>query len=119
MTTVHPNRSLISSESVEGTDVYGVGGDKIGSIDHLMIDKPTGKVAYAVMSFGGFLGLGHSHYPIPWTMLRYNTQREGYEAAITEAQLKDAPEFTDDSWQSRDWEAKTHQHYRVQPYWGP
>lgn len=118
MASAHPNRSLISSETVKGTDVYGVGGDKIGEIDHLMIDKPTGKVAYAVMSFGGFLGLGHSHYPIPWGMLKYNTQREGYEAAISETQLKDAPQFTDDVWTSRDWETRTHQHYRVPPYSG-
>ena len=65
MGSAHPNISLISSETVQGTDVYGVGGDKIGEIDHLMIDKPTGKVAYAVMSFGGFLGLGVSGGPPP------------------------------------------------------
>ena len=64
--TAHPNHQLISSEDVEGTNVYDMKGTTIGEIDHLMIDKISGRVTYAVMSFGGFLGLGHSHYPIPW-----------------------------------------------------
>ncbi len=63
-TTVHPNHQLISSEDVEGANVYGLDDGKIGEIDHLMIDKVSGRVVYAVMSFGGFLGLGHSHYPL-------------------------------------------------------
>ena len=63
--TAHPDRRLISSEDVQGTDVYGIGDKAIGQIDHLLIEKISGRVAYAVMSFGGFLGLAHSHYPIP------------------------------------------------------
>ena len=62
--TAHPNPNLISSEDVEGTNVFGPHEAQIGEIDHLMIDKISGRVTYAVMSFGGFLGLGHSHYPI-------------------------------------------------------
>ena len=116
-TTVHPNRQLISSADVEGTDVYGPGDDKVGEIDHLMIDKLSGRVTYAVMSFGGFLGLGHSHYPIPWAALKYDTALEGYRTGITEQQLKDAPAFSDDSWADRDWETRTHRHYGVSPYW--
>ena len=65
--TAHPDRRLISSEDVQGTDVYGIGDEAIGAIDHLLIEKISGRVAYAVMSFGGFLGLTHSHYPIPWS----------------------------------------------------
>ena len=76
--TVHPNHQLISSEDVEGTSVYSPGREEIGSIDHLMIDKRSGKISYAVMSFGGFLGLGHSHYPIPWSALRYDKVAEGF-----------------------------------------
>ena len=71
--TAHPNRALISSEDVQGTEVYGVGDEAIGEIDHLLIEKVSGRVAYAVMSFGGFLGLAHSHYPIPWAALKYDT----------------------------------------------
>jgi sporulation protein YlmC with PRC-barrel domain len=115
--TVHPNRQLISSEDVEGTNVYDTEGNKVGDIDHLMIDKTSGRVTYAVMSFGGFLGLGHSHYPIPWPALKYDTQLNGYVTGITEKQLQDAPAFSDDSWADRNWEVQTHKHYNVAPYW--
>ena len=115
--TAHPNRQLISSEDVQGTEVYGLGEEKVGEIDHLMIDKLSGRVIYAVMSFGGFLGLGHSHYPLPWAALKYDTGLEGYRTGITEQQLKDAPEFSDDSWSDRAWETSTHRHYGVKPYW--
>jgi len=115
--TIHPNRQLISSEDVEGTAVYGAGEQKIGSVDHLMIDKQSGRVAYAVISFGGFLGLGHSHYPVPWGALTYDTSLEGFRTGITEQQLRDAPEFSDDSWGDRDWEMRTHKHYTAPYYW--
>jgi hypothetical protein len=83
-----------------------------------MIDKVSGRVAFAVMSFGGFLGLGHSHYPIPWGALTYDTGLDGYKANVTEAQLRDAPEFSDDSWAAdRDWQRQTYSHYNVEPYW--
>jgi hypothetical protein len=98
--------------------VYGVGDEAIGEIDHLLIEKVSGRVSYAVMSFGGFLGLGHSHYPIPWSALKYDTALGGYRTGITEGQLRDAPEFSDDSWEDRDWETRTHEHYGASPYWG-
>jgi sporulation protein YlmC with PRC-barrel domain len=115
--TVHPNHSLISSEDVEGTKVYDTKGAKIGDIDHLMIDKVSGRVTYAVMSFGGFLGLGHSHYPVPWGALKYDQKLEGYVSGITENQLKDAPQFSDDSWGDRNWETNVHKHYGAPFYW--
>jgi hypothetical protein len=115
--TAHPDHRLISSEDVEGTEVYGVGDDKVGEIDHLIIDKLSGRVIYAVMSFGGFLGLGHSHYPVPWAALKYDTSLNGFRTGITEQQLRDAPEFSDDSWTDRNWETDTHRHYGVTPYW--
>lgn len=115
--TVHPNHNLISSEDVEGTTVYGADGTQVGEIDHLMIDKKSGRITYAVMSFGGFLGLGHSHYPVPWGLLTYDTSLGGYRTDITEQQLRDAPAFSDDSWGDRDWETRTHHHYNVPTYW--
>jgi hypothetical protein len=69
-----------------------------------MIDKVSGNVRYAVMSIGGFMGLGHSHYLLPWNAIRYDRAREGYMTNVTEDQLKDAPELSDDSWSDRDWE---------------
>ena len=115
--TAHPDRRVISSEDVQGTDVYGVGDEAIGQIDHLLIEKVSGRIAYAVMSFGGFLGLGHSHYPIPWSALKYDTGLGGYRTGITQSQLNDAPEFSDDSWEDRDWETRTHEHYGAPIYW--
>ena len=115
--TQHPNHQLISSEDVEDTEVYDATGKNIGEVDHLMIDKASGRVAYAVISFGGFLGLGHSHYPVPWGALKYDTSLGGFRTNVTEQQLKDAPEFSDDSWGDRNWETRTHQHYNAQYYW--
>lgn len=115
--TQHPDRQLISSEDVEGTNVYGAGDAKVGEIDHLMIDKVSGRVTYAVMSFGGFLGLGHSHYPVPWAALKYDPSIGGYRTGITEQQLQDAPAFSDDAFGDRDWEVRTHKHYGAPQYW--
>jgi PRC-barrel domain protein len=115
--TVHPNHKLISSEDVEGTNVYSAGGKNIGEIDHLLIDKLSGRVAYAVISFGGFLGLGHSHYPVPWSALKYDVNLDGYVTGITEAQLKDAPAFSDDAWGDRNLETQVHKHYGAPSYW--
>jgi hypothetical protein len=108
--------SLIGSDKVEGTAVYRPNGDKVGVIERIMIDKLSGKVAYAVMSFGGFLGLGHDHYPIPWSLLTYNTQLQGYEVNITDDQLKGAPRFTRDhpwNWDDTDRSRRVHDYYGV------
>ena len=64
--------SLIGSDKVEGTAVYGANDTKIGSIERVMIDKKSGRVSYAVLSFGGFLGIGDDHYPLPWQSLKYD-----------------------------------------------
>lgn len=117
MASANPDFSLVSSEDVAGATVFDRLGNELGEIDHLMIDKVSGRVRYAVMSFGGFLGLGHSHYPLPWNSLTYDGEREGYVADIVEQQLQDAPEFSDDSWSDRDWEKRVHDHYRARPYW--
>src|SRR5215218_11418070 len=91
---------LIGSDKVEGTNVYRSKGEKIGQIERVMIDKITGKVAYAVMSFGGFLGLGEDYYPVPWSLLTYNQRLGGYEVNISEEQLRGAPKFSEDE----DWD---------------
>ena len=93
--------NLIGSDKVEGTPVYRPNGDSIGQIERVMIDKLSGKVAYAVMSFGGFLGMGEDYYPLPWSVLTYNPSLGGYEVNITEQQLKNAPKYSrHESW---DW----------------
>ena len=84
-TTVDDRRetvSLIGSDKVEGTAVYGADDNKIGSVQRIMIDKVSGKAAYAVISFGGFLGLGEDYYPMPWPNLKYDTRLGGYRVGV-------------------------------------
>lgn len=87
---------VISSDKVEGTAVYSNAGDKLGSIDDLMIDKRSGQVKFAVLEFGGFLGMGTDRYPIPWRVLKYEPRLEGYVVPIEKARLENAPKYQDD-----------------------
>jgi hypothetical protein len=103
-TSVRETHSLIGSDKVQGTSVYRSNGEKVGSVDRVMIDKISGKVSYAVMSFGGFMGIGEDYYPLPWKLLTYNPQLEGYEVNIAETQLKGAPKYsTHETW---DWSTR-------------
>ena len=97
VTETRETGSLIGSDKVEGTAVYGANDTKIGSIERVMIDKMSGKVSYAVLSFGGFLGIGDDHYPLPWQSLKYDTNLGGYRTGITESQLKGAPKYGNDN----------------------
>jgi hypothetical protein len=107
--------SLIGSDKVQGTAVYHSNGDKVGTIERVMIDKIGGKVAFAVMSFGGFMGIGQDYYPLPWNLLTYNPQLEGYEVNIGEEQLKSAPRYsTHETW---DWNTPTRVR-SIDDYWG-
>jgi PRC-barrel domain len=91
--------NLIGSDKVEGTAVYGADNQKIGSIERVMIDKISGRVSYAVLGFGGFLGIGDDHYPLPWQSLKYDTGLGGYITGITLKQLEGAPKYgNDNSW---------------------
>lgn len=85
--------NLISSDKVDGTAVYATDGEKLGHIDHLMIGKRSGRVEYAIMSFGGFLGIGESYHPVPWEALDYDTAKGGYVASIDKERLKIAPHY--------------------------
>jgi hypothetical protein len=106
--------NLIASDRVTGTAVRRSNGDTIGTIERLMIEKTSGKVAYAVMSFGGVLGLGEDHHTLPWHVLTYNTELDAYEINLTDEQLRDAPartaRGTDPSYE-RDWEDHVHQYF--------
>jgi hypothetical protein len=104
---------------VEGTPVYRSNGDEAGRVERVMIDKISGKVAYAVMSFGGFMGIGDDYYPLPWSVLTYNPRLDGYEVNILEPQLKGAPYYGKQSW---DWAdrargQKVYDYYGVTPDW--
>jgi hypothetical protein len=114
-------KPLIESDRVEGTTVYDQKGNNVGSIKRLMIEKIGGRVAYAVMSFGGFLGMGSEEHAIPWSKLTYDTSLGGYRTDITESQLRGAPAFSRDrAWDSsdRNQERELHDYYRAPYYWG-
>jgi hypothetical protein len=117
---VTTGKPLIESDRVEGTTVYDPQGKNIGSIKRLMIEKISGRVAYAVMSFGGFLGMGEEEHSIPWSKLTYDTNLGGYRTDITEDQLRGAPAFTRDrswDWSDRQRERELHDYYRTRYYW--
>jgi PRC-barrel domain len=120
MDAVQETGSLIASDKVQGTSVYNTAGDELGSIHDLMIDKPSGKVAYAVMSFGGFLGIGNQYHPLPWSILKYDTNRGGYVIHLDKQRLQGGPSYEVDQnpdWGDRDYETKIHDYYGVGPYW--
>lgn len=89
--------TLIGSDKVEGTAVYGMDRNRIGSIERVMIDKVSGRVSYAVLGFGGVLGLGSDHYPLPWQSLKYDTALGGYVTGVTAKDLHDAPRYAEQS----------------------
>lgn len=109
---------VISSERVEGTKVYNDTGDKLGSIDELIIDKRSGHVRYAVLEFGGFLGMGTDRYPLPWDMLKYDTSRDGYVVPLDKARLEGAPRYTEDTPPAYDddYRRSVHDYYGVTYY---
>jgi hypothetical protein len=100
-TEARETAGLIGSDKVEGTPVYDAKGEKIGSIERVMINKRSGQVAYAVLRFGGILGIGSDYYPIPWSSLKYDTDLGGYRLDLTQEQLQGAPSYAGDNW---DWE---------------
>jgi len=114
------SQPLIASDRVEGTTVYSPDGKSIGSIRRLMIEKVGGKIAYAVMSFGGFLGLGSEEYTIPWNKLKYDTALGGYRTDVTEEQLRGSPTFyrsKDYDWSDRNRERELYDYWRAPYYW--
>lgn len=116
MDAVRETSSLIAADKVNGTYVFNAQGDRVGEINDLMIDKRSGQVAYAIMSFGGFLGVGNSYHPLPWSLLNYNTNLGGYVVDIEQSQLEDAPSYeagTEPAWGDPEYERKLQDFYGV------
>jgi len=94
---VNETNRLIASDKVEGTAVYDKSQQRLGSIHNVMLDKYSGQqVAYAVISFGGFLGIGERYHPVPWKKLTYDTVVGGYVVELTRSQLENAPHYAAD-----------------------
>jgi hypothetical protein len=89
---------LISSEKVAGSSVENTNGERLGQIEEIMIDKISGRVGYAVLKYGSFLGMGGKLFALPWEVLKYDTRRDAYVIGIPEERLKNAPSFDSRTW---------------------
>jgi hypothetical protein len=116
---IKETHDLIASDKVEGTKVYGSDKKHIGSIERVIIEKRSGRVAYAVLGFGGFLGLGEDHYPLPWAKLTYDENLGGYRTDVTRDQVDRAPKYRGN--EEYDWNEengrRVYDYYGVPPYW--
>ena len=117
--TSHTSGNLIAAEKVSGTNVYNLAGEKLGTVEDIMIDKVSGHAIYAVMSFGSFLGMGGKHHPLPWATLKYDTHKGGYVVNLDKKLLEGAPTYDDSSpfkW-TPDYGRKVDSYYKVPGYW--
>ena len=87
------DHTLITAHRVTDTPVFNLEGKRIGRIEDLSIDKTSGQVRYALLSFGGFLGIGERYHPLPWSVLDYDTEKNGYVLPLNKAQLENAPSY--------------------------
>ena len=118
--TANPSGHLIAAKQVQGTTVYNVAREKLGSVEDVMIDKSSGRIAYAILSFGGFLGIGDRYYPLPWEKLRYDTEMNGYVVDIDRDVLEGAPSYTDEAtaeWNDDAWARGVYAYYGAHPFW--
>jgi sporulation protein YlmC with PRC-barrel domain len=107
---------LIAASRVNGTTVYDGTGEKLGSVYDIMLDKNSGKVDYAIMSFGGFLGVGERYHPLPWDHLTYDDSKGGYVVNVDRTQLEGAPSYSaDDDY----WTTDPGYGQRIDDYYGP
>ena len=107
---------LIASDKVEGTAVYNRQGERLGSVYNFMVDKRSGQVEYAVLSFGGFLGIGDSWHPLPWKALTYDTSLGGYVVDLDKDRLQRAPSYTASD--NPDWDDPGYSR-RIDDFYGP
>jgi len=110
----------MAADTLAGDNVVNAAGESLGEIDRIMIDVPSGKVAYAVLSFGGFLGMGDKLFAIPWSALTLDTDNKRFILDVDKGKLKAAPGFDKDHWPSMaedSWAISVHRFYGVEPYW--
>src|SRR3546814_636637 len=120
-TVVDDAHELISSRRVEGTPVYDRQDERLGESRSAMIEKKSGKVADAVLSFGGFLGMKEHVHPVPWEMLTYDVDMDAYLVDLTRDQLKNAPTLgLDEADRPRDcqYDEEVSGYYGTMPWWG-
>ncbi|HMO43934.1 MAG TPA: PRC-barrel domain-containing protein [Phenylobacterium sp.] len=87
---------LIAADKVEGVSVYNTAGEKLGSVGNIFIDKLSGQAEFATLAFGGMLGMGEKHYPLPWSVLTYDTGQDGFVVDLAKETLQGAPGYDND-----------------------
>ena len=110
----------LSSSSIVGTNVYNREGESLGDIKDLMIDTNTGRIAYAVLSFGGFLGIGDKYFAMPWEAFTIDTSNERFVLNVDKERLENAPGFNKDNWpdsSNHDYLTEVYNYYNYEPYW--
>lgn len=113
--------SILSSSTMEGTAIKNPAGDDLGDIKDLMIDLTTSRVAYAVVSFGGLLGIGSKLFAVPLQALKQDPVNKCFVLDTSKEALENAHGFDKDNWPDfadRSWQTAVHKHYNTTPYWG-
>jgi len=109
---------LIAADKVEGTSVYNPSGDKLGTVDHIMLDKASGRAVYAIMSFGGFLGIGERYHPLPWAELKFDDGKGGYIVNLDKSRLEGVPPYAGDDFQwTPDYGRTVDRYYGARSFW--
>ena len=114
------SNSPVKASSMIGTDVVNPRGESLGDVKEVVIDPRSGKVAYAVVSFGGFLGMGEKLFAVPFTAFEYNVAKNQYMLDISKDRLQTAPGFDADNWPSmadEKWNRDVYKFYARSPYW--
>ncbi len=114
MTTPAGHTRAISASRVKGTTIYNTAGESIGHVEDVILDKMSDKIMFAVLGFGGFLGMGEKYHAVPWSMLDYSKERGGYIVPLTKDALKAAPVYDMDALLKDDGAIGTH----VETYYG-
>jgi sporulation protein YlmC with PRC-barrel domain len=111
--------SLIAAKKVLSTDVYNTQGEKLGTVEDIMIDKMSGKAIYAIMSFGGFLGIGEKYHPLPWSTLKYDESKGGYVVNLDKKMLENAPSYDmgEDFLWTPEYGRQVDKYYNAPTYW--
>lgn len=120
MTQVQFSNAPLKASSIIGTDIVNGAGDNLGDVKEVVIDPRSGKVAYAVISFGGFLGMGTKLFAVPFSALKYDAEGNQYSLDVSKERLKDAPGFDADHWPTmadEQWNRDIYTYYERAPYW--
>lgn len=115
-----PGPEVMAADTLQGDKVVNLQGEDLGEIEHIMLDVPSGRIAYAVLSFGGVMGIGDKLFAIPWEALTLDADRHCFVLDIDQERLRNAPGFDKDHWPSmadRNWGEQVYSYYNKQPYW--